>query len=386
LQHLDEKKIYTERNGLYFFPLNALEHIKKNFNNCIIKKKNDYYQKESCFVVNPCIKCKANYRFWEHDKINILHDGKILQADNICNHCKHMLQEYVGECDQEAFEPVEGWQFKSNGNDGFLRIKPGYTHSYDFGTDINFDADLIIERMNEYKKRGQWAKHAKEIKKEFCENCFKYRTSTCKSGFHAGRNPIMCMEGKEETLLKVKRKIVKEFGSMSTFFHMLLQCGQTVDYKDPYTHRTSKRVVSVPVIKNGVKGFYMAWTRHPYNIDYYPDRWGHSEEDKKHENFISFSKFKKQYDLKKERYRKRYDELLCCAYLFLRRVAYDPGTYLNIKSYRNYFVSLRIKVYADWGKDGYRFTRMISETGNSRGTYNVEYSNLKDVADAVCLR
>lgn len=169
---------------------------------------------------------------------------------------------------------------------------------------------------------------------------------------------------------------------MSDFFHMLLQCGQTVDYKDKKTNRTSKRIISMPVVKDGVKGFYMAWNRYPYNIDKYPEYWKYSEDKKKHENFISFYRLKKKFGEKKGRYKKKYDELLCCAYLFLSK-AYNPGHYINVDGYSNYMISIElIKNQGLWNSKK-SWLILQSFTGDSTGKYPVQYDSLEDLADKI---
>jgi len=219
IDKLDIKKIYTEKDGLYYFPFSAIDHIMKNFNNCILEIS-DRCGKEKQWVIHPDIKCLRNELSWKlsYNNMTLLHDGKLIKPESMCDHCKHMLKSYVGECYGNEFEPADrNWQFRKNGDNIFTKIKPGYTHEYDFDGEIKFDRETITRRIYEYERKGKWLKCAKQIKCDFCENCFKYRTSSCKKGFSAGMNPLRCSKTREEILQTTKMAIVREYGSMQKF-------------------------------------------------------------------------------------------------------------------------------------------------------------------------
>lgn len=270
--------------------------------------------------------------------------GKICHPDKTCERCKYMVKKYVGECYSNDFTPnkqgEEGWTFRTNDPfREFVFVKPGYIRDRDFSEEVDFTKENVEKRIEEYADRGKWRTQLNQVRKEFCKDCVKYHTKTCQRGYNGYQKPVKCMYLKEKLIERLVAEIKADFGSVSRAHWFFSQCGQSIQYRDPYTKRNSKRYIAVPGNRKGdlkATGFFMSFARYPYEVGDYGSR-GHKyrwrsdaqkAKEKKYENYISLEKYLKEYKelLQETKYRKKlHEEVTCAAYLIYKYVTSTPG-------------------------------------------------------------
>jgi hypothetical protein len=351
------EKIFVEheKDWEYYYPLSAKDHIKDVFERgTVIENKRNGYLMVSNLV------CKH----WKYgEEIAMFLDGGEISKDELCNRCKYMMLQYVGECTHnKSFAPLNGDVYcERKKPESYLQLKPGYAHEWRFSRYITMKPSDILENMNSYKRTAAWRECVKKIRKEFCENCYKYRSQSCQDGYTArnvggyGSKPHECIRTKKEIIDDAKERIKDKYGSMNVFFHLLCQSGRYIKYKDPLTNRTSERVLSVPYVKNktyNIKthdwekrkiGFYMAWSWYPFemkNTTYEHITFKQCEKER-NTNFITLRELEKNYGVEKKRYRKKYDELLATALLYLYKARYTPGSYVGDYNKRHLSIGLK---------------------------------------------
>jgi hypothetical protein len=375
----------------------AEKRIKELFDNCTAIVENDHT------YILPSIPCAnflqsldqsrqfytrvTNYggtiKYESHATI-VIKNGEVCKIDSICNKCKHMVKKYVGECHERKFEPNKSeitQQFMTKPTfDEFKYIKPGYIREDDFSRSIEFTKEHIKKRIEDYEARGKWRTQLNKIRTEFCKDCIKYHTRTCQKGYSGYQHPVKCKYTEEKLKERLKAEMKQDFGSMGRAFWFFTNCGQTIQYKDKYTKRKSRRYIAIPGSNNGgyrAKGFYMSLARYPYSIGDYgtrSHRWrSDKEKEKRYENYISLKRYDEEFAHIKQdiNYKKKlHEELIYTAYLIYKHMSASPGTQTGLGYGTSYLMYLAIT--------GHEVEVGI---GNSKYISSVELKTLKDLFD-----
>jgi hypothetical protein len=267
--------------------------------------------------------------------------------------------------------------------DNYLYIKKGYLAEHDFSNEIIFDRAHAEERIEEWKDRGIHRAHLNKVRKEHCTSCVKYRTTTCKKGYHSSEYDKVdrCKFTTWELQEALEKGVKKDFKSMAKAFWYFSQCGNEFRYFDVGTKRWSERLLGVPTGENGEitpTGFFMSMDRYPYNIGTYVGRspawYRHSKKTDadKRENYISTAQFKKKFpeEVKKVRYKKAYRNAVAIAYMYYRYVANTPGGSAYCSGNANYLISI-----------GINGQQVEVKAGNSRYDWENRYLSFHDYFD-----
>lgn len=392
IAHHDYKEVFVVPNNNKMVA-EAKKLAQKLFDNCTVIIENTQIYVIKRMLCSNELKSIMHYK--EFTPIIIEH-GKICQPDKTCERCKNMVKKYVGECYSDEFVPnkqgQEGWAFRTNEPfRDFVFVKPGYVKDRDFAEDVDFTRETVEKRIEEYSDRGKWRTQLNQVRKEFCKDCVKYHTKTCQRGYNGYQKPVKCMYLKEKLIERLVAEIKVDFGSLSRAHWFFSQCGQIIQYKDPYTKRVSKRYIAVPGNRKGdlkVTGFFMSLARYPYGVGDYGNR-GHRyrwrsdaqmKKDKKYENYISLERYMKEYKeiLQKTKYEKKlHEELTCAAYLIYRYVTSTPGEQTGLGYGTTYLIYISII--------GTAHNVIEVGIGNSKYVSDRNVNDLRSLFDIACL-
>jgi hypothetical protein len=315
---------------------------------------------KTTIVICQGLFCPNDHRMpYDAEVFNIM-NGKMVNKNTLCEDCKHMVEQYLGECREQTFK-MEGKDkflpaFKRlPAFDNYQFISKGYLQEHDFSNDIIFNEAHAEGRIEELKERGIHRTHLNKIRKEYCAFCVKYKTTSCKTGYRSTEYDGVnrCKFTPWELQDALEKGVEKDFGSMANAFWYFSQCGVEFRYMDKKTRRWSYRVLGVPTGINGEitpTGFFMSMERYPYSIGTYAGRssswYRHSkkEESDRRENYISKERFKKNFPekVKKVRYKKAYKIAVLIAYMYYKHVANTPGMSAYCSRNANYLISIGI--------------------------------------------
>ena len=368
------------------------------FDNCTIAM-----QQNNAYVIKSilCPNMLKNIRFHKEYEVMIIEQGDVVASDKICNRCKRMVHNIVGECHNDTYSPNKqgepNWSFRiaSSEFEKYLFIKPGYVREQDFSEDLSFSKEHVAERIEEYKDRGKWRAQLNEIRNEFCRTCIKYHTKTCKKGYTGYTKPTKCMYEKEKLIERLREETKKDFGSMARAFWYFSQCGNEFQYMDGKTKRKSMRHIAVPGSKDGdmkPKGFYMSLVRYPYGLGDYGSRthrysWNKdgTKAKPKYDTYIPLSQYKKEFStlVRNVKYKKKlHEELVCIAYLIYRYICATPGAQTGLGYGTSYLIYLGINT--GWSEYGTSSSRPMVEVGVGASKYKTDrtYKELRDLFDS----